>query len=126
MLSERAERPETYVTEDSLWPGLAARINKPRHQPTSNWNTKRFTGWMPLVAMTAASFVLLLVVIERPQQPLGAIPHVAPVPSPVISVERPMSDPYAGFPEYIQKEQDQDNNSKLLQELRMRRFPEGF
>ena len=90
---ERAERPATYVSGDSLWPELAARISHSQQQSARPRNSNRFNGWMPFIAMTAACFILLLVVNEQPQPPEGNIPR-GMVPAPVYSPEHATADPY--------------------------------
>ncbi len=68
-LLERADRSPTYISGDSLWPELATRISHAANRPATRLNPNRFTGWMPMIAMTAACCILLLVVNQQPQQP---------------------------------------------------------
>lgn len=124
---ERADRPATFVSNDSIWPELAARINQPRPHSSPQWNSKRFGGWMPLLAMTAASFVLLVVVIDRPQPQTTTIHAELPASIPATPVIRAPSDPYAGLPEYQSPgNQDPDQNLDLFRELRLRRLSDGL
>ncbi len=68
---ERAERPATYVSGDSLWPELTSRISHAAHRPSTRQNPHGLTGWMPMIAMTAACCILLLVVNRQPPQQPG-------------------------------------------------------
>lgn len=81
---ERAERPTTYVSVDSLWPELATRISHSQHRPARQRHGARFNGWLPFVAMTAACLILLLVVNEQPNPSPLHVPRGIP-PSPVSS-----------------------------------------
>lgn len=123
---ERAERPVTYVTGDSLWPELASRISHARHRPASSWNTERFHGWMPLVAMTAACLILLLVVMERPQHTVPQIERN--FTAPVISREGQSEvDRYRTFSDARSfEDQNTPDELRLLNELRRRAAHEGF
>lgn len=131
---ERAERPVTYVSGDSLWPALAARISHAQQQPTANWktthwNTTRLSGWMPFVAMTAACLILLLVVNEQPQQPHAPIQRGLPS-APLISTEGPPASRYDQFSENKPFEsRDASDDLRRLNELRLnrlRRLPDDF
>ncbi|MCA9074265.1 MAG: zf-HC2 domain-containing protein [Planctomycetaceae bacterium] len=72
---EKADPPATYVSGDSLWPELASRISHTKNRPSTRQNPNGLSGWMPMLAMTAACCVLLLVVNRQPQpQATGPIP----------------------------------------------------
>ncbi len=133
---ERAERPVTYVSGDSLWPALAARISHAQQQPATSWNTTRFSGnrlsgWMPFVAMTAACLILLLVVNEQPQQPHVPIQRGLPA-APLITTEGPPMSRYGQFSEnkpFESRDASDDVrrlNELRLKELRLRRLPDDF
>lgn len=71
---EDADRAPTYDSADSLWPELSSRIQRraAQHGPVS-----RFNGWLPFVAVTAAS-ALLVVMMETRPTPQHSFP-VAPI-----------------------------------------------
>lgn len=122
---ERAERPVTYISQDSLWPDLATRISRAQHASPVR-NTRRFHGWMPLIAMTAAGFILLLVVYEQPQPARGPI-HGGFSPSPVISAESPSADHYRSYSEYSSvDDRDVEDEIRRLKELRLEQLRKGF
>ncbi len=124
---ERAERPVTYVSEDSLWPALAARISHAQRQPATSWNTKhgnatRLSGWMPFVAMTAACFILLLVVNERPQHLDAPLQRGLPT-TPLISTEGAPANRYGQFSENKPFEsRDASDDLRRLNELRLNKL----
>lgn len=66
----QADTPETFCAAGSLWPDLATRIKQRAASPPGD----RFNGWAPFVAMTAACFILMLVVHEpdHANGPVGA------------------------------------------------------
>jgi hypothetical protein len=90
---EDADRSPTYEAADSLWPELSNRIQRraAQHGPAS-----RFNGWLPFVAVTAASALLVVAMETRPApQPSFS---VAPIPRDFFSAPFvqpvPIQDPY--------------------------------
>ncbi|MCA9025417.1 MAG: zf-HC2 domain-containing protein [Planctomycetaceae bacterium] len=128
-LLERADRPATYVSSDSLWPELATRISHSAHRVSPRSNPNRFTGWAPMIAMTAACCILLLVVNQQPQAPhqttirgTGVL-----VPNPMLTEGPRMSLPSVPStseqkPFEMRNAGDDDLNLKKQREL-MQRYP---
>jgi hypothetical protein len=122
---ERAERPATYVSGDSLWPELATRIRRSRQQPSLERNIQRLGGWMPFIAMTAACFILLLVLNEQPQ------PSQSPIlrgfsPAPLVPTEASASRSEALRLDSQSFEHGSAADERLLQEWQRRHQRERF
>ncbi|MGD9854226.1 MAG: anti-sigma factor [Planctomycetaceae bacterium] len=121
---ERAERPVTYVTGDSLWPVLASRISHAQQRASTPRNTRPLRSWMPFVAMTAAGFILLLVLNE---QPPGGTVQRGFSPAPIFSAEGPSPDRYLTLPEYQSvEERHADDEILRFHERRMQQLRHGF
>jgi hypothetical protein len=94
---EDADRAPTYDAADSLWPELSSRIQRraAQHGPSS-----RFNGWLPFVAVTAASALLVVMMETRPASQ-SSYP-IAPISRDVFggpgAPTIPISDPYRWHP----------------------------
>lgn len=114
---DRAETPQTYVATGSLWPDLATRINGRESQVPRG----RFNGWMPFVAMTAACFILMLVVNEQPNQqgPIGPPTAKGPVfTTPVMNAEGPFFHDPGSPPEIRFENRNAGDDARRLEEVR--------
>lgn len=86
---EDADRAPTYDAADSLWPELSSRIQR---RSAAGSPSSRFNGWLPFVAVTAASALLVVMMDSRPA-PQSPLP-VAPVARDVFGPFRPI--PHSG------------------------------
>ena len=121
----RADAPETYVSAGSLWPELASRIN----DRESAGPRGRFNGWMPFVAMTAACFILMLVVNEHPNSPGQISEPTARGPAfthPVIHVENPIYQDDSPRPTVQFDKRNASEDVRRLEQLRRDAMGDGY